>query len=209
MIFRDRQDAGKQLAEKLMKFKGENPIILAIPRGGVVVAREIVIALRVELNLIIPRKIGAPYNPELAIGAVTEDGSTILDQDLITYLNVSEKYIESERQKQINEIKRRIEKYRVKELKLKDRTVILVDDGVATGSTMRAAIKSVRNQGAEKIILAVPVAPPDTIEKMEDEVDEIICLYTPQYFGAVGAFYQNFDQTTDKEVIEIIEELGG
>ncbi len=209
MIFRDRQDAGKQLAEKLMKFKGENPIILAIPRGGAVVAREIAISLKAELTLIIPRKIGAPYNPELAIGAVTEDGSTILDKGVISYLDVSEEYIESEKQKQINEIKRRIEKYRVKELKLKDRTVIIVDDGIATGSTMRAAIKSIKNQGAEKIIVAVPVAPPDTIEKMENEVDELICLYTPQYFNAVGAFYQHFDQTTDKEVIGIIEELGG
>lgn len=208
MIFRDRQDAGKQLAEKLMKFRGDNPIILAIPRGGVVVAREIAIALKAELNLIIPRKIGAPYNPELAIGAVTEDGSTILDQDLITYLNVSEKYIESERQKQINEIKRRIEKYRVKELKLKGRIVILIDDGIATGSTMLAAIKSVKNQEAKKIVLAVPVAPPETIEKMKKEVDEIICLYTPEFFNAVGSFYQHFEQTTDEEVMGIIGEGG-
>lgn len=209
MTFRNRQDAGKRLAEKLMKFKGENPIILAIPRGGVVVAREIAIALGVELNLIIPRKIGAPHNPELAIGAVTEDGSAILDQDLISYLNVSEKYIESEQQRQIAEIKRRIEKYRIKETELKGRVVILVDDGIATGSTMLAAIKSVKNQKAERIIVAVPVAPPDTIEKMEKEVDEIICLYTPPYFNAVGAFYQHFDQTTDEEVIGIIKEVGG
>ncbi len=208
MIFRDRHDAGKQLAGKLMRFKGENPIILAIPRGGVVVAREIAIAMGSELNLIIPRKIGAPYNPELAIGAVTEDGSTILNQDLVSYLNVPEKYIESEKRKQIEEIRRRIEKYRVKELNLKGRTVILVDDGIATGSTMFAAIKSVKNQKAEKIIIAVPVAPPETIDKMEREVDEVVCLYAPRYFGAVGEFYQYFDQTTDEEVIDIIEELG-
>jgi len=205
MIFNDRRDAGKKLAEKLVKFKEERPVILAIPRGGVVIGREIANALNAPLSIIVPRKLGAPYNPELAIGAVTRDGSTTLNEELIVSMNVSQSYIEKEKKRQMDEIERRIEKYKTMEIELRDRVVILVDDGIATGATMLAAIKSVEKKYPKKIVLAVPVGPPDTIKEMGRGVDEVVCLYTPAFFMAIGSFYRNFEQTTDDEVIEILK----
>ena len=206
IYFSNRVDAGKRLASALTDFSGKNGIVLAIPRGGVVVGFEIARALVLPLDVIIPRKIGAPGNPELAIGAVTEDGTAILDYNLINYLDVSQEYIvkESERQKQ--EIRRRLKTYRqeVPYPTLKGLKVILVDDGIATGSTMKAALASVKNKGAANVTVAVPVGPPSTIEELEKTADKVICLYTPEYFQAIGQFYADFSQTTDEEVIQLL-----
>ncbi|MDD4326579.1 MAG: phosphoribosyltransferase [Candidatus Bathyarchaeota archaeon] len=207
VYFSDRKDAGKQLASALTDFSFKEGMVLAIPRGGVVVGYEIASALNFKLDVIVPRKIGAPDNPELAIGAVTEDGTMILDDSLIMYLGVSNDYIyqESERQKQ--EIRRRQNFYRqgVSEPEIKDKNVIVVDDGIATGYTMKAALASVRNRGAATLTVAIPVGPPSTIKELKHQADNIVCLYTPEYFQAIGQFYSDFSQTTDKEVIELLK----
>lgn len=207
VYFSDRKDAGKQLASALTDFSFKEGMVLAIPRGGVVVGYEIASALNFKLDVIVPRKIGAPGNPELAIGAVTEDGTMILDDSLITYLGVSNEYIyqESERQKQ--EIQRRQNFYRqgVSEPEIKDKNVIVVDDGIATGSTMKAALASVRNKGAATLTVAIPVGPPSTIKELKHQADNIVCLYTPEYFQAIGQFYSDFSQTNDEEVIELLK----
>lgn len=207
VYFSDRKDAGKQLASALTDFSFKEGMVLAIPRGGVVVGYEIASALNFKLDVIIPRKIGTPDNPELAIGAVTEDGTMILDDSLIMYLGVSNDYIyqESERQKQ--EIRRRQNFYRqgVSEPEIKDKNVIVVDDGIATGYTMKAALASVRNRGAATLTVAIPVGPPSTIKELKHQADNIVCLYTPEYFQAIGQFYSDFSQTTDEEVIELLK----
>lgn len=207
VYFSDRKDAGKQLASALTDFSFKEGMVLAIPRGGVVVGYEIASALNFKLDVIVPRKIGAPDNPELAIGAVTEDGTMILDDSLIMYLGVSNDYIyqESERQKQ--EIRRRQNFYRqgVSEPEIKDKNVIVVDDGIATGYTMKAALASVRNRGAATLTVAIPVGPPSTIKELKHQADNIVCLYTPEYFQAIGQFYSDFSQTTDEEVIELLK----
>lgn len=209
MLFLDRQDAGQQLANKLTDFKNKpNTVILGLPRGGVVVAAVIAKQLALPLDIIIPRKIGAPTNPELAIGAITEDGQMIINQPIIDNLAIPPGYINQEANKQKHEAIRRLKLYREdrQPLNLKNRTVILVDDGVATGATMRAAILSVKNKKASQIILAAPVIAYDTLQALSREVDQVIYLDAPFFFGAVGAFYQNFAQTSDEEVIGIMRE---
>jgi predicted phosphoribosyltransferase len=207
-FFTDRIDAGKRLASALNDFSGKNGIVLAIPRGGVVVAFEISKSLNLPLDIIIPRKIGAPENPELAIGAVAEDGTAILDNQLIKYLGVSREYIVLETQRQKNEIGRRLKLYRqhASYPNLKGLDVIVVDDGIATGSTMKAALASVRNRGAASVTVAVPVGPPSTIEELHELADRVVCLYKPEYFQAIGEFYTDFSQTPDEEVIKLLRE---
>jgi putative phosphoribosyl transferase len=207
-FFTDRVDAGKRLASALKDFSGKNGIVLAIPRGGVVVGFEIARALNLPLDVIIPRKIGAPENPELAIGAVAEDGTAILDNQLIKYLGVSNEYVEIETKRQKNEIGRRLKLYRHDSSypNLKGLDVIVVDDGIATGSTMKAALASVKNRRASSVTVAVPVGPPSTIEELEKIADRVICLYTPEYFQAIGEFYSDFSQTPDEEVIMLLKE---
>ncbi len=208
MFFVDRVDAGKKLAEKLLKFKDiKNGIVLGLPRGGLPVAFEVAQILNLPLDIVVPRKIGLPGQPELAVGAVCEDGSVIFNEPLLRMANLKPADLQPIIDKERQEAQRRLKKYRGDrpELDLKGKVVILVDDGIATGSTMRAAIASAKAKGAEKIIVAVPVIPPSTISIMKEEVDEIIYLDAPILFGAVGAFYQNFGQTTDEEVIALIE----
>lgn len=209
MIFLDRKDAGKKLSDKLEKFKNEDVIVLIVPRGGLEVAYDTVKKYNYEWDLIIPRKIGAPHNKEVAIGAVSVDGSYFISDYYVGVLDISEEYIEQEVSEQIDEIKRRMRAYREKDIfpEVKDKTVIIIDDGIATGFTILAAIKSVKNQGARKIILAIPVGPKETIEEFKDLVDETICLYVPDDFYAVGAYYMNFKQVTDEEVSKIMSEL--
>jgi len=206
--FADRVEAGKRLASGLADFAGKKAIVLAIPRGGVVVGYEIAKALNLSLDVIIPRKIGAPDNPELAIGAMTEDGTIILDNNLVTYLGVSQDYIKDESGRQKSEIERRLKKYRQNEPYpgLKGLDVIIVDDGIATGSTMKAALASVKNRGARTVTIAVPVGPPSTIKELKKQADRVICPYTPEYFQAIGQFYANFNQTTDEEVIQLLKQ---
>jgi len=204
--FNDRVEAGKKLSKALADFKGKNAIVLAIPRGGVVVGFEIASDLELPLDVIIPRKIGAPDNPELAIGAVAEDGTIILDNSLVAYLGVPKSFIQEESARQREEIKRRIKVYRPNDPSpnVKDLDVILVDDGIATGSTMKAALASVKNQGAKTVTVAVPVGPPSTIEELKKQADKVICLKTPEYFQAIGQFYLDFNQTSDEEVTELL-----
>ena len=206
--FSNRVDAGKKLASALTDFSDKNAIVLAIPRGGAVVGYEISKALRLPLDVIIPHKIGAPDNPELAIGAMTEDGTTILDKSLVSYLGVPEGYIKAESERQKREIERRLKMYRQNEPypNLKGRDVIIVDDGIATGSTMKAALASVKHRGAISVTVAVPVGPPSTIEELKRQADGVVCLFTPEYFGAIGQFYRDFDQTTDEEVIALLRQ---
>ena len=205
-FFADRVDAGKRLAAELKSFGREDAIVLAIPRGGVVVGFEISKALNVPLDIIVPRKIGAPENPELAIGAVTEDGTVILNERLASDLGVSKNYIEEESERQRLEIERRLKSYRgnIPYPSLKNRVVILVDDGIATGYTMKAALASVRKKGAKSVVIAIPVGPPSTIEELERLTDNVVCLYTPEEFYAIGEFYEDFSQTTDDEVKRLL-----
>ena len=206
--FNDRVEAGKRLASALADFAGKNAIVLAIPRGGVVVGYEIAKALNLPLDVIIPRKIGAPDNPELAIGAMTEDGTIILDNSLVAYLGVPREYIEEESKRQRSEIERRLKFYRRNEPypNLQGRDVIIVDDGIATGSTMKAALASVKNRGAKTVTIAVPVGPPSTIKELKKQADRVICPYTPEYFQAIGQFFNDFSQTTDEEVIHLLKQ---
>lgn len=206
--FEDRVEAGRKLAEALEGFTDGNAIVLAIPRGGVVVGFEIAKALNLPLDVIIPHKIGAPDNPELAIGAMTEDGTTILDEQLVTYLGVSQDYIKEESGRQKNEIERRLKFYRqnLPYPNLEGLDVILVDDGVATGSTMKAALASVKHKNAKTVTVAVPVAPPSTVAELKKQATCVVCLYAPEYFQAIGQFYLDFSQTTDQEVIQLLQQ---
>ena len=206
--YKDRREAGEKLAEELVKFYLLDALVLTIPRGGVVVAARVAEKLKLPLDIIIPRKIGAPFNPEMAVGAVTQDGNILLNQRMLDLYNVSNQEISGAIREQISEIKRRMVKYRGSAgyPEYRENTVILVDDGIATGFTMQAAIQSIKNIfKPRKTILAVPVAPPDTIETLAQEVDQVVCPLVPDNFYAVGQFYHYFDQTSDEEVRELLD----
>jgi putative phosphoribosyl transferase len=208
MYFRDRREAGRQLASLMSEYLNrEGVVILGLPRGGVETAYEISHALKLPLDIVSPRKIGAPENPELAIGAVTETGEDVFNEDIIRSLGISRAYLTSQLAKETQKAKDRLEMYRrgLPPRNIKDKVVILVDDGIATGATMLAAVKSVKHEGATKVIVAIPVGPRDTIEHLSAVVDQIICLYTPEPFGAVGYYYENFSQVDDQEVIELLK----
>ncbi len=209
MRFADRRDAGRRLAEALAFLKGrENLSILGVPRGGVVVAFEIARSLGAPLDVVIARKIGAPGNPELAIGAVAPDGTTVLDEEIVAALEVPERYIRSASEEAQHEIQRRLRMYRGErpEPPVAGRTVVLADDGVATGATTLAAARYLRNQGPGELILAVPVGPVETVRMLSREVDRVVVLDTPEPFYAVGTFYDSFEQTTDEEVAELLKQ---
>lgn len=210
-MFLDRADAGKKLADSLYKFKDEDVIVLAVPRGGLEIAYDTIKRFGLKWDLIIPRKIGAPQNKEFAIGAVSVDGSYFLNHDFVKMYGISQEYIEKEVSEQIDEIKRRMKDYRGKDTfpEVKDKTVIIMDDGIATGYTILAVIKAVKKQGAKKIILAIPVGPRETIEEFKEIVDEVICLHIPEEFYAVGLYYVDFKQVTEEEVFKIMKELRG
>ncbi len=209
MHFRDRHEAGQLLAKELAAFRGQKDlIVLGVPRGGVVVASEVAKALVAPLDVYITRKIGAPYNPELAVGAVASDGTLVLDHDLIERIGASEDYVQAETERQRQEIKRRLVAYRGSrpEPELQGKTVILVDDGVATGATTLASLRAIKQRQPTQLLLAVPVGPADTMDVLAQEADRVVCLYTPEIFWAVGAFYTIFDQTSDAEVIQLLQE---
>ncbi|MEA3187668.1 MAG: putative phosphoribosyl transferase [Chthoniobacter sp.] len=208
MIFRDRVEAGKQLAVSLDFLRGESgAIVLGIPRGGVVVAAEVAATLGLPLDVWVSRKIGAPGNPEFAIGSVAETGEAELDGAAIRALGVSSDYLAMEIAAQRAEIVRRLRQYRGMRppLELEGKTVVLVDDGLATGATARAALKSLRTQNPARLFLAVPVAPISAEADLAEEADRIIVLHTPIGFSAVGGFYESFAQVTDEEVIALME----
>jgi predicted phosphoribosyltransferase len=208
-MFKDREEAGRKLAAKLQGYKAaKNLIVLAIPRGGVVVGKELAKALDCSLDVLVTKKIGAPGNPELAIGAVGPDGTVVLNQDLVPRTGADKEYISKQQKAISEEVKRKMKAFRKgkRRLNLKGKAVILTDDGIATGATVEASIKWIKTQKPKKVILAVPVAAPDSLAKLTPLVDEVACLDQPYFFAAVGQFYQSFPQTTDEEVIEM---LGG
>lgn len=208
MVFKDQVSAGEELAEKLSRYKNKKAVVLAIPRGGVATGSAVAKKLHLPLDVVVAHKISAPGNPELAIGAVGETkGSLWLNKALVSQLSVSDDYLQSEIKKQQAEIKRREKTYRQAKTprQLKGKLVILVDDGIATGATMIAAVREMRNLGADKVVVAIPVAPPDTVKLLKKEADEVVCLETPPLFFAVGQWYQNFRQYTDQEVIKLVE----
>ncbi len=207
MFFKDRKDAGERLVSMVEQYRGgADTIVLGLPRGGVVVAAEIAGALGLPLDVWVTRKIGAPLNPELAIGSVDSDGNLLLDENTARLYEVSDRYIREEVAAQTEEIKRRYQKYRgmIAPPDVSGKTVLVVDDGIATGYTMLAALRSVKNAGAAKIVCVVPVSSPRVISKLKKYADEVDCLSTPSYFGAVGEFYRNFNQVSDENVIEYL-----
>ena len=205
MVFESREEAGTLLADQLKKY-GKDCVVLAIPRGGVVVGAQIARALSCPLEVIITRKLSAPNNPELAIGATTSKGGVVLDQELIKRLEVTKGYIRSELSRQQKEARRREKVYLKGEtINITDKTVILVDDGIATGATVETAIQAVKEKLPAKVVLAVPVAPPHTVERLKNEVDELVVLSTPEHFWAIGEFYEHFPQISDGEVVKILQ----
>jgi putative phosphoribosyl transferase len=208
-VFSDRAEAGQKLAVRLAKYKGERPVVLAIPRGGVPVALEVARALSAPLDVIVVRKLGAPGQPELGIGAIVDGDhpEEILNREIIGALHVSRDYLNREIQNQLKEIHRRRQLYRSggPRVEIEDRTVIVVDDGIATGGSVRAALRGIRRANPKRLVLAVPVGPPDTIEELRREADEVVCLGTPADFFGVGQFYHDFHQVTDDEVIRMLE----
>lgn len=205
--FSNRTEAGRLLAEKLVKYAGRaDVIVLGLPRGGVPVAYEVAKRLGVPLDVFIVRKLGVPGFEELAVGAIASGGVRVLNQDVMRALPNAEATIESITARETAELERREQSYRDGHPapELRDRVVILVDDGLATGATMRAAVKALRHRGAAKIVVAVPVGPPDTCREFEEEADETICASVPEFFQAVGQYYEDFSQTSDDEVRELL-----
>ena len=207
MFFEDRKQAGEILFDKLKKYKGEKDLlVLGIPRGGVPVAKVIAEKLNAPLDVIVSRKIGAPGQEELAIGAVGPNGTYILDDELISRLQAKSDYIEEKIEDKKVEVEERLKEFRDDKplYDLKGAVVILVDDGIATGSTVKASISFMRKKGAKKIILAVPVAPQDSVDELNELADEYIALHTPKQFYAVGQFYRDFPQISNEEVVKLL-----
>jgi putative phosphoribosyl transferase len=208
MPFVDRTDAGQQLAKALAHYKDRRPVVLALPRGGVPVAAEIAAALDAPLDLILVRKIGVPFQPELAMGAVVDGNEPIIvrNEEVIRLAGVSESEFNAVRDQELAEIERRRKRYLGDRPhpQIAGRTVLVVDDGVATGATTRAALHAIRLRKPSKLVLAVPVAPTDTLEKLRGEADEVVCLEDYENFGAIGLFYSDFSQVSDTEVTDIL-----
>jgi putative phosphoribosyl transferase len=205
--FPNRAEAGRLLAEKLEKYADRNDVIvLGLPRGGVPVAYEVAKSLRAPLDVFIVRKLGVPGFEELAAGAIASGGVRVLNEDVLRALPNADEIIESITAKETAELERREKSYRDDRPapELRDRVVILVDDGLATGATMHAAVKALRQRDVAKIVVAVPVGPPDTCREFEDEADETICASAPDFFQAVGQYYEDFSQTSDEEVRDLL-----
>jgi putative phosphoribosyl transferase len=209
-MFRDRDEAGARLADALSDLKGQDVVVLGIPRGGVEVAAIVARALDAPLDVVIPRKVGAPGNPELGLGAVAEDVE-VLDERLIRVLAVNEGYLRSEIAAQQGEIARRSAAYRGDNppVPLEGKVVVVIDDGVATGGTAVAALRWARARGAARVILAVPVAPAEAVHRLEEEADEVRVLDTPEPFYAVGQWYESFPQVSDERVVDLLAESRG
>jgi putative phosphoribosyl transferase len=212
-LYLDREDAGRALVAALKRNLVEllaygRPLVLAIPRGGVPIGRDVASALDADLDLVVPRKLGAEGNPEYAIGAVMSDGTLYLNPEALSITGATPEYIEAEKAREMREAARRLEAYRGgrSEPALTGRVVVVVDDGIATGATMVAALRWVRSRGAKMVVAAAPVAPPSTVAELRHEADRVICPHTPEPFYAIGAFYETFGQVSDEEVEEILRE---
>ena len=206
-IFPDRAEAGRLLGLKLSKYAGrEDVIVLGLPRGGVPVAYEVARALRVPLDVFMVRKLGVPGFEELAVGAIASGGVRVLNDEVANALPNRDEIIAAVTQRETSELERREREYRDGRPapEISGRTVILIDDGLATGATMRAAVKALRQSGAAKIVVAVPVGPPDTCKEFEDVADEVVGASAPEYFQAVGQYYEDFSQTSDDEVRDLL-----
>lgn len=207
-MFENRADAGRRLLAGLKKIKLTDAVIMCIPRGGVVVGAELARDLDAPMDLVAPRKIGAPANPEMAVGAVAQDGSTYLNERLVDMLGIARGDLDGLIEKEVKEIERRMTGYRgsTEYPDYKKNTIILVDDGAATGYTMLAAAEFARKElKPARLVIAVPVAPPDTLELFAQVADEVVCLLSAADFYAVGQFYRDFSQTTDREVLSILD----
>lgn len=209
-IFNNRTEAGMLLAERLRGTDTEKPLVLAIPRGGIEVGAAIARGLGCELDVVLSRKLRAPNQPELALGAVSESGVVYLNRFAAAMTNAGNAYVESERKQQLDEIDRRRKMFRAvrPQADVRGRTVILTDDGIATGATMIAALKTVRATGAKQVIVAVPVGAPDRIDALRPLCDRVECLVEPADFWAVGQFYRDFEQVSDERVVELLRACG-
>ena len=208
-LFKDRRDAGRKLAQKLKDYAGrKDVIVLALPRGGVPVAYEVAKSLNIPMDIFIVRKLGWPGHEEMAIGAIASGGVRVLNQDIVQYLNIPEALIDAVAQRELRELERREHAYRGDRpsLDVKDRTVIIIDDGLATGASMRAAVAGVRAHHPAHIVIAVPTAALETCESLKHEVDQVICATTPEPFYGVSRWYEDFSQTTDEEVRTLLQE---
>jgi predicted phosphoribosyltransferase len=211
MRFRDRREAGRLLAQPLGAYANRGDVlVLALPRGGVPVAYEVARALQAPLDVLLVRKLGLPGHEELAIGAVATGGIRVLDPSLLQQFGISSEVLERIAERETRELQRRERAYRgeLPPREVKDKTVIVVDDGLATGSSMRAAVRALRQRGPAAIVVAVPVAPPSTRESLREEADEVVCVRTPEPFAAVGQWYDDFSQTSDEEVSELLGAAG-
>ncbi len=206
--FTDREEAGKLLGRELSEYRGQDVVVLGIPRGGIVLAREIARALGAEIDIVLAHKLGTPGHQELAMGSVSEDGRLFLNQGVVREFDVAESYIQQEKARQLAEIKRRTDLIRrIKpKIPLQGRIVIVTDDGVATGATTQAAFWAVRLEQPGKLIAAMPVGPEDTIGRLAEDVDEMLCLRVPPLFSAVGQFYRQFYPVADEEVLRILRD---
>jgi putative phosphoribosyl transferase len=208
MLFANRTDAGKKLATALARYRDDDPVVLALPRGGVPVALEIARALDAPLDLVIARKIGVPFQPELAMGAVV-DGETpivVRNEDVISAVAVSAGAFDAICRREMDEIKRRRERYLgdCAPVPVSGKTAIVVDDGIATGATVRATLRATRARHPKRLVLATPVAPSDTLAELQPETDDIVCLETPAFFGSIGTYYRDFSQLTDEAVVALL-----
>jgi len=208
MPFRDRSDAGKKLAAALEGYKNRKPAILALPRGGVPVAAEVAAALHAPIDLILVRKVGVPFQPELAMGAVVDGGSPIVvrNEEVIRLAHVDEATFKAVCDAELAEIERRRKRYlgRRPPLDVAGRTAIVVDDGIATGATIRAALRATRKRNPERLVLAVPVAPTESLDELRGEADDVVCLEDYELFDAIGFYYRDFRQLADEEVVDIL-----
>jgi putative phosphoribosyl transferase len=209
MRFHDRREAGRLLAERLARYAGtDDVLVLGLPRGGVPVAFEVARALRAPLDVFVVRKLGVPGHAELALGAVASGGVRVLNEDVVAAVGLDEEAIERVAERELAEVERREREYRSDRppLELRGKVAILVDDGLATGASMRAAALATRELGPEQVIVAVPVAAHQTCDEFRHDVDEVVCAFTPEPFYAVGLWYENFEQTTDEEVRELLRQ---
>jgi putative phosphoribosyl transferase len=206
--FKDRAEAGQLLADQLTSYRGRKPVVLGIPRGGIVVAREIAHALDGDLDVVLAHKLATPGQPELAMGSIAEDGKMFLNENITGSIGIGTDYIEAEKKRQLIAIKQRAEMIRRvrPKIPLKGRIVVVTDDGVATGATTQAALRAVKMEKPERLIAAMPVGPEDTIRRLADLVDEMICLRTPPAFAAVGQFYEHFYPVEDEDMLRILRQ---